>query len=438
MEGGRKGNTNRIQMIENKGEYRMHILYLEHYAGSDRHGMEYRPFYMARRWVRSGDDVTIVASSFSHMRGKNPELGGRPYAEEWIDGVRYFWIKGPCYQGNGWGRIRNILSYLRGVYRQQERILAGKKPDVVIASSTYPLDIYPARRIAKKYGAQLVYEMHDLWPLSPMELGGMGKYHPFILAMQKAENDCYRWSDYVVSLLPKAKEHMVAHGMAAGKFVYIPNGVIRTDWGREETAAPPYGDYFQRAHAQGWFLIGYTGAHGVANALDSFVEAGKELRGTKIRLVMVGRGPERDRLMKKIQELGVQENVEALPAVEKEQIPALLSQFDALYIGLQRQPLFRFGVSPNKLMDYMMAAKPVIFAVEAGNDLVAEAGCGFSILPEDSRALALAARRMAATPLPEREKMGERGRAYILQNNEYDVLSERFRGVFLRGKFPPA
>ena len=93
----------------------MNIVYLEHYAGSDRHGMEYRPFYLARRWAQAGDTVTIVASSFSHLRGVNPDLGDKPWAEENIDGVRYFWIRGPRYEGNGLGRIRNMLSFLRGV-----------------------------------------------------------------------------------------------------------------------------------------------------------------------------------------------------------------------------------------------------------------------------------------------------------------------------------
>lgn len=72
--------------------------------------------------------------------------------------------------------------------------------------------------------------------------------------------------------------------------------------------------------------------------------------------------------------------------------------------GWQRQPLFRFGVSPNKLMDYMMAGKPVIFAIDAGNDMVADASCGISIEPENSAAIAKAAIQLggdAAGPAPE-------------------------------------
>ena len=103
---------------------------------------------------------------------------------------------------------------------------------------------------------------------------------------------------------------------------------------------------------------------------------------------------------------------------------------DALYIGLQRQPLFRFGVSPNKLMDYMMAAKPVISAIDAGNDMVADAQCGISIAPEDSNAIANAAKTLAGMSKEELDAMGQRGRDYILQHHEYDGLSRDFLDVF--------
>lgn len=408
----------------------MNIVYINHYAGSDRHGMEFRPYFMAKRWAEQGHNVTIAASSFSHLRTKNPALGEKKYDEHMLDGIRYFWIRGNSYQGNGMGRIRNMLSFLRGLYRYRKEIASAGKPDAVIASSTYPLDIYPARRMAEKYGAMLIYEVHDLWPLSPIELGGMSPHHPYIMLMQAAENYCYRHSDYVVSLLPNAKEHMVEHGLRPEKFIYIPNGIVKADWEKPMADRPVYYDKLKQYHDEGFFLIGYTGAHGIANALDSFVEAGEQLRGKKIKLLAIGPGPERERLIQKAHDLKLDEVVEFLPPVKRGQVPELLHQMDALYVGLQRQPLFRFGVSPNKLMDYMMAAKPVIFAIDAPNDMVAEANCGVSIPPEDADAIAGAAEQLAGLPKEELRAMGERGKQYILEHNEYDVLSHRFLDVF--------
>lgn len=404
----------------------MNIIYLEHYAGSPKFGMEFRPYFMAQRWVAAGHTVTIVASSYSHLRTKNPDMKGRPYLIEMENGIRWFWIAGPSYEGNGVGRIRNILSFLHGVKKYQSEICAVGKPDVIIASSTYPLDIYPAVSIAKRFHAEVIYEVHDLWPLSPMELGHMSAHHPFIMVMQHAENKCCRSADAIVSLLPCSKEHFVEHGMAPEKFYCIPNGIVKADWEKPLPEHPVYEQQLKRWHEEGWFLIAYTGAHGVANALDSFVEAGEKLKGKKIKLLLIGPGPERERLKKKAASL---ENVDLLEPVGRTQVPELLAQMDALYVGLQRQPLFRFGISPNKLMDYMMAGKPVIFAIEAGNDMVAEAGCGISVPPEDSTAIADAAEKLAVTPKEELAAMGARGHAYILKYHEYDALAKQFLDV---------
>lgn len=408
----------------------MNIIYINHYAGSAKHGMEFRPYYMAKRWAAKGNNVTVAASSFSHLRTKNPDIGEKKYDEQMIDGVRYFWIAGNKYQGNNKDRIKNMLSFLRGLYKYCKKIAAQGRPDVVIASSTYPLDIYPARHIAKKYGAMLIYEVHDLWPLSPIELGGMSPKHPYIRLMQAAENYCYKYSDYVVSLLPFAKDHMIEHGMLPEKFVYIPNGIEKSEWEQPFHYPMVYREELKQYHDDGYFLIGYTGAHGIANALDSYVEAGRWLRDKKIKLLSIGPGPERERLIDKVQKLQLEDVVEFLPPVKRDQVPELLDQLDALYIGLQRQPLFRFGVSPNKLMDYMMAAKPIIFAIDAPNDMVKDAECGISIPPENSEAIANAAVKLSEMTPEDLEKMGAHGKLYIMSHNEYDVLSEKFLKVF--------
>ena len=160
------------------------------------------------------------------------------------------------------------------------------------------------------------------------------------------------------------------------------------------------------------------------------MEAGQLLRGKKIKLLSIGPGPERNRLIQKAHDLQLDDVVEFFDPVRRDQIPELLDQLDALYVGLQSQPLFRFGVSPNKLMDYMMAGKPIIFAIDAPNDMVAEADCGISIPPENSRAIADAAIKLSKMSGEDLDKLGAHGKMYILAHNEYDVLSEKFLNVF--------
>jgi glycosyltransferase involved in cell wall biosynthesis len=408
----------------------MNILLINHYAGSARHGMEYRPYYLAREWVRSGHRVTIVASSTSHLRNQAPVLDGRPRLDETIDGIDYVWLATPSYRGNGAARVRNMAAFVMRLWRDGAQLAATLRPDVVIASSTYPLDIWPAHRIAQLAGARLLFEVHDLWPLSPIELGGYSRWHPFIMLLQAAENHACRHADAVVSILPKVGAHLEAHGLAAGKLHLIPNGVDPDEWGidgtgGQSTLEPALGVALDRLKQYGKFVVGYAGTHGIANALQTLIEAAARLQSHPVAFVLVGAGPEKAALQRMAQGLGLS-NVHFFDPVPKAQVPALLQRFDLAYIGWHRQPLYRFGISPNKLIDYMMAARPVLHAVDAGNDPVAEAGCGLTVAPEQPQAIADAILSLMALGADRRAQLGQRGRAFALAHHTYPVLGQRF------------
>ena len=403
----------------------MNILLIDHYAGSPSHGMEFRPYYLAREWVRSGHRVRIVAADHSHLRSRNPRLDGK-VGRETTDGIEYVWLRTPPYEGNGMGRVRNMAAFILGVYRWARRGLSDFRPDLVIASSTYPLDNYPARSIARRFGARYVYEVHDLWPLSPVELGGYSKLHPFVVAMQAAEDYAYRHCSKAVSLLPCSEDHMRSRGLAPGKFACVPNGVDVGEWDGGASGLPEqHRAAVEKARAAGEVLVCYAGTHGLANALDAFLDAAKLYRGPAARFLLVGPGPDKERLEARIRSEGIGTAL-SLPPVPKAAIPALLGAMDVLYIGLQRQSLFRFGISPNKLIDYMMAGKPVVQAIEAGNDMTSEAGCGISVRPEDPQAIAEAVRKLAELSPRERAVLGERGRRYVLTNHDYRILAGKF------------
>jgi glycosyltransferase involved in cell wall biosynthesis len=403
----------------------MNILLINHYAGSVRHGMEYRPFYISREWVRMGHRVTIVAASCSHLRTAAPAVSEES-AEEEIDGVRYLWLKTPAYRGNGLGRALNMSSFVHRLFRSRRRLAESCRDGLVIASSTYPLDVFPAAAIARRAHARLAFEVHDLWPLSPMELGGMPWYHPFILAMQRAENFAYGHADKMVSLLPTAERHMREHGLAPGKFVHVPNGIDVVEWqGGAEPLPAEHREALAQARRKGRFAIVYAGSHGLANALDFIVDAARLLADQPVTFLMVGQGPEKQALQTAASRAGLS-NMVFLPPVRKSVVPALLAAADALIISFKRIPIYRFGISPNKLIDYMMAGRPVIQAIEAGNDMVAESGCGISVPPEDPRAIADAVLRLLDTPPAERLRMGENGRNYVLARHDYRILARKF------------
>ena len=403
----------------------MRLLLVNHYAGSLRHGMEFRPFYLAREWTRLGHAVLVVAASHSHLRSVAPRVQGASTPEQ-IDGVDYLWLRTPAYRGNGAGRVFNIAAFCLRLAARARQLARDFRPDVVIASSTYPMDIWPARRVARLAGAKLVHEIHDLWPLSPIELGGMSPRHPFIRVCQAAEDTACRDADVVVSMLPRVHEHLRERGLDLRKLHIVPNGVFAAEW--SGAAAPldaALAAHIDAAHAQGRIVVVYAGAHGIANALDSLLDAAALLRSERFAFVLVGDGAERARLAVRVASEGLT-NVRLFEPIAKAQIASLLARADIAYIGLQRVPIFRFGIAPNKLMDYMMGGCAVLCAIEAGNDPVSEAGCGISVQAESAPAIADGLRRLAALAPAERAAMGARGRDYIRSRHDWPVLARRF------------
>jgi glycosyltransferase involved in cell wall biosynthesis len=410
----------------------MNILLINHNAGSLRHGMAYRPYYFAREWVRLGHRVRMVAAGFSHVRGKQPLCEGRPVAQrtvEMIDGIEYVWYPTPAYQGNGVRRVLNIGAFLGRVWADARRTVAEFRPDVVIASSTYPMDIWVAKHIAKQAQAKWIFEVHDLWPLSPIELGGMSPRHPFIQLCQWSENAAYRDADIVVSMLPKVHGHMADHGLDLRKLHIIPNGISADDWqGEGQPISGELSSYLESQRSGGNLIVGYAGSHGLPNALDFLLDAAKRVADQPIRFVLVGDGHEKARLKKRVADERL-DNVKLFDPIPKAQIPALLRGFDIAYIGWKRTPIYRFGISPNKMMDYMMAGCAVLHSVEAGNDPVAEADCGLTVEPESPQAIADGILALARLSVQERKALGARGQLYVQRHLTYPVLAEDFLRV---------
>lgn len=411
----------------------MNILYLNHYAGSPTLGMEFRPYYLAREWVRLGHTVHMVGASFSHVRARQPAPG-----REQVDGIHYHWVEAPAYRGNGLGRVRNIAAFLARVAWGARRLVGLIRPDIVIASSTYPMDIWVARRLARMAHAKLVFEVHDLWPLSPIELSGMSPNHPFALLCGWAEKTAYREADVVVSMLPKVHAHMGQRGLDLRKLVIVPNGIAPDDWATEPPPLrPDLAAVITTAHAAGHLVLGHAGSMGLPNALDTLLDAAVLLRDAPLTIVLVGDGHERERLQRRIEAERLV-HVHWLPPVPKAQVPVFLRAIDIAYIGWQRMPIYRFGIAPNKLMDYMMAGCAVLHSVQAGNDPVAESGCGVTVAPESPAAVADGVRRLMALPADERRRMGERGRAFVQAEHSYPVLARRFLGACVDASTRPA
>lgn len=407
----------------------MNILLINHYAGSSYYGMEYRPYYLAREWVKQGHEVTILGASFSHLRQHNPEVK-KDFQEEDVDGIKYVWFKTPAY-GGSLARIRNIMTFVWKLSTHVKKIARLYRPDLVVASSTYPIDNFPANRIAKLVGAKYTYEVHDLWPLSPMLIGGYSKYHPFIMIMQYGENYAYRHVDKVVSLLWNAEGHCKEHGLAGGKFICVPNGYNPEEW-TEDKFLQPLPEEHQKTFVElkGKTIVGFAGGFAASGALDTVLKAADVLRGREdLHFVLVGKGPEEANYRKFIDEKGLK-NVTLLPAVPKELVPSVLSHFDIMPICGGHSPLHQYGTSPNKLTDCMLSSLPIIYSVDEPGCLVERVGCGYRVEAENIEEMVEAITKLSDMPAEERREMGRKGMTYAHENLKWSILAEEFVDFF--------
>jgi glycosyltransferase involved in cell wall biosynthesis len=172
-------------------------------------------------------------------------------------------------------------------------------------------------------------------------------------------------------------------------------------------------------------VVGYAGSHGVSNKLEILLRAAELTRHDEIAYVLIGTGPAKPALETFVRERGLV-NVFFLPPVSRAAVGSFLTKIDAAYLGWNRSSLYRFGISPNKLLDYMAAGCPVIHGVEAFNDPVGDAKCGISVPPEDPDAVASAVRRLAAMTADERQVLGSRGATYVREHHDNRKLAADF------------
>lgn len=414
---------------------RRHVWIVNHHAGHPGHAAGTRHFTLASHLVRRGHRVTIFAAARGHYSGVDRTLRSRDlYRVEVVDGVRFVWLRTTPYHGNNWRRQVNMLSFLAVFLVVQ---LRERGPDVVIGSTVHPFAALGGWVASRLRRARFVFEVRDLWPQTLVDLGVMRIGSPGERVLRALEAFLVRRASTVITLLPGMHSYLAEQSLPTHHLVYIPNGadvasftVGAEDAEPSETVAACL-DAVRRFRSEGRFVIGYLGAFGRVNRVDLIAQASAiaeaRLPG-RVGVVLVGDGPERPAV-----ERAAGTTAKVLRPIPRQAVPLVLHELDAAVVHTTYTPVYRYGISFNKLFEYMAAAKPVVFACDTAFDPVRKVGAGITVEPDDAARMADAFLSLAGTSTAALESMGEAGRAFVIREHDAERLGDRLAAIVEEG-----
>jgi colanic acid biosynthesis glycosyl transferase WcaI len=376
--------------------------------------------YLAEGLSALGHRVTVVTAFPFHRHHRiEPEYGGRLWQAETRNGVRvirtWLYLGGRKDQVGGRFASYATFSAITGL-----AAVATGRHDVVVTPSPPLTNGLTAFLYGRLFGVPYVYNVRDIYPDVAVQLGVIRGARA-IRFFHGMERFVYRHAARVVVLTDGMQRNLASKGFAGPKVSVIPHAV--------DTEAirplPKENDYARRHGLEDRFVAMYAGNMGLAQGMETALDAADLLRREPITLALVGDGAARGTMVAEIARRGLK-NVTLLPFVPRDEVAEMHAAAD---VGLS---LLRRGVAahamPAKIYSIMASGRPVIATAEADTPaatLVTDAGCGVVVPPEDPEALATALRSLASDG-DARRRMGERGREYVVRHYSRGAVAEQY------------
>lgn len=403
------------------------IWILNHHAVTPEIGGGTRHYSFARELVKRGYEVYIFASSHIHNSNRNLLENGEKKREDILEGIHWVWIKTRSYSGNGKDRVISMYEYYQYIMKYYINYI---KPDVVIGSSVHPLACLAGIKISRKTGAKCISEIRDLWPQTLIDMGRLSEKGIIARVLYMLERYIYKKSESIIVTTQGMIDYINGTGVKKKEIFYINNGIDVGQFDKQLMMNDETVENIIKENADCYKCI-YTGAIGEANCIDNLIESAKILRNegfNSIKIIIVGDGPEKIRLTEKANQMELN-NIVFYNPIRKDAIPLLLNHSDTNLFNLKDIDVLKYGLSANKMFDYMCSGKPIVFACKTTSDYVIESDCGISVPPENPKKMADAIVRLYNMDHQERDAMGKRGRSYVEKNFDISILVNKLEEV---------
>ena len=394
----------------------MNVWYICKYVSLPGHGyVGMRGFYLMEELSKLKCNIDLITSSSSSFLSKE-------ITSEVVNispTFSFHQLAGHRYKNAGsFPRLLSWLEFEVKVFFFGKRKL--RRPDVVIVSSLSILSIINGFIWSKVYGAKLVFEIRDIWPLTLTEEGGFSRLNPFIAALSFLERWGYKISDLIVGTMPNLKAHVSnVCKNETSNVICIPVGIP------DDVSNPFFSAGVVRHQLRkNKFVIGYVGTVGTTNALDTLFSALEriDLAKQNIECHVVGGGPLLEYYLEKYSHIA---NLSFFGHVEKENVAEIISSFDVVYFSTFRSEVWDYGQSLNKIIDYMLAGKPILGSYSGYPSMVNEANCGWFVRAEDPTALSNKILSLSVYDKEALASIGRKGASWIQSNRKYSSLASQ-------------
>lgn len=334
----------------------MKVLYIHQYFSIRSGTTGTRSYEFSKYLVKQGHNVTMLTSN-AFMKSLTPNKTHVLYDEYKIDGINVIAIKNDY--SNYMSYFKRIISFLKFMILAIYVSLKLEKHDIVYATST-PLTVaLPALIIKKIKKIPFVFEVRDLWPEAPIQIGAIKS--PFLIKMLKFfEKKTYKEASNIVALSPGMQEGVISTGINPNKVRMIPNCSDIDLFGKEINEQDKQ-LLINKYQLHGKFVVIHGGSMGVANGLDYIVKAAIELKklgDLDVVFILTGDGKTKPYLEQMCKENNL-DNVIFTGAVPRQEMPNLLAISDITITSFKNIPILATN-SPNKFFDSLAASKPVI------------------------------------------------------------------------------
>ena len=384
----------------------------------------FKGILFAKELVSRGFEVEVI-TGFPNYPGGTLYDGYRVkfIQKEVIDGVLVTRVPlFPSHDKSKLGRVFNYLSFAFSslIYG----LFFSKRADVIYAYHP-PLTVGISALIIKLFRrVPIVLDIQYMWP-DTLKATGMISNSRLLGSVSKVCNFIYSGVTKIVVLSPGFKDLLIDRGVPENKIEIIYN------WADEDVLRTKTGERPQDMVSIEGFKVLFAGNVGQAQGLDVVLDAALLLKDDvpNIHFLVLGRGLKLDDLKRREKELNLG-NVHFFPAVGMEKVGSFLGFADALLIHLNSDPLFEITI-PGKTQAYMAVGKPIIMGVSGdASNLVSRADCGVCFEPEDSVALAEAAKGLMLLDSTDIQRLGKNAERFYNENLSVMVGVNSFEKVF--------